>query len=446
MSETVDKRQLAGATNLLLLEQDARRSQTIDELVFLMVNRSATVLLADILFFFPLEKNRMGRLTAVSGVSELDRQAPMVVWLNTFMGRQPLDPRPRILANVMTVEDLEGWGQWLPAAGMICPLTTPWDGVVGFLLLARSRPWLGEELDLAARLGMCYGHALESLTLKRSTGWRGEGWNRTRGLLLGIGLVLVCMAWPVRQSVLAPAKVVAEEPRLVTAPMDGVVATIAVEPNSLVHAGQELLTMERSLLANRQAMAVEALRMAETEVLRAQQLAFSREDIKANLPMLRSRIDERTVELQHAQGTLERSRVLSPGDGLAIFASHEEWLGQPVRVGQRIMVIADPDKVAVTMDLSIHDAVTLNPGGEFLLFLDTDPLHPRSGRVVRSSYEAATTPEGMVAFSVRGQLVDSSPPPRIGLRGSARLFGERTSLFFFLFRRPLSVLRQFVGI
>lgn len=446
---TVHQRMLAGAGALLLLEEETRRCQTHEELVFLMVNRTASALAADTLFFFPVEQGKLGKLSAVSGVSAPETHAPMVLWLNGFMHHQPVPMQPEILNGRLVGEDGNHWQQWMPPEGMLCPLTTPCERVVGVLLLVRHPVWQKEELDLARRLGLCYGHAREYLQLKAAPG-RGmigkPGMVSSRRLLmLGGVLVAIFLAWPVRQSVMAPAKVVAEEPRLVTASMDGVVARIEVEPNSKVHIGQTLLTMEQTMLANRLAVAQDALRVAQTELLRAEQLAFSHADIKANLPMLRSRIQERIVEQHYAQEILERSRVLSPGDGLALFGSVEDWIGQPVRVGQRIMVVADPDKVAVVMDLSIHDAVTLEKGGAFLLFLDSDPLHPRSGQVVYSSYEANVTPEGVVAFAIRGKLIDGDPPPRIGLRGNARLFGERTSMFFLLFRRPLSALRQFVG-
>ena len=35
---------------------------------------------------------------------------------------------------------------------------------------------------------------------------------------------------------------------------------------------------------------------------------------------------------------------------------------------------------------------------------------------------------------------------RIGLQGTAKIYGERVSLFFYLFRKPISYVRQFLGI
>ncbi|MBF0435662.1 MAG: HlyD family efflux transporter periplasmic adaptor subunit [Magnetococcales bacterium] len=447
MNESITQRQLQGAAALLTLEQDARRSQSLDELLFIMVNRTTTVLYSEVSFYFPMISSRPGPLAMVSGVVEPANQSPMVLWLNHFVSHYPLPGKPSLIVrDDIGPEDRKQWQEWMLAAGMMLPLVTPLGRVVGLLLLTRRQEWQSTEMELANRLALCYGHALTTLNPQRFSLSLAQMWTRKLWIVSSICVLIGLLLWPVRQSVTAPARVVPEEPRLVTAPMDGVVASIDVLPNTLVREGQELVTMERTLLANRYAMAVMALRTAKSEALRAEQLSFAREDAKANLPMLQSRVEERRVELLYAKKMLQRSRVRAPGAGLAVFASAEEWLGQPVRTGQRIMAIADPDKVAIVMDLSIHDAIALHPGAEFLLFLDTDPLHSRTGRVLHASYEAQPTPEGVMAFALRGQLTDTAPPPRIGLRGSVRLYGEDTSLFFLLFRRPMSALRQFLGI
>ena len=49
------------------------------------------------------------------------------------------------------------------------------------------------------------------------------------------------------------------------------------------------------------------------------------------------------------------------------------------------------------------------------------------------------------AIVSRRRLSDAAHPPRIGLKGTAKVFGERVSLFYYLLRRPLAAARQFVG-
>ena len=50
------------------------------------------------------------------------------------------------------------------------------------------------------------------------------------------------------------------------------------------------------------------------------------------------------------------------------------------------------------------------------------------------------------AGPIKAKLLDATHPPRIGLKGTAKVFGERVSLFYYLLRRPLAAARQFVGL
>ena len=47
--------------------------------------------------------------------------------------------------------------------------------------------------------------------------------------------------------------------------------------------------------------------------------------------------------------------------------------------------------------------------------------------------------------SVIADFQGAAPEVRIGWHGTAKIYGEDVPLFFYLFRRPLSAIRQFVG-
>ena len=78
------------------------------------------------------------------------------------------------------------------------------------------------------------------------------------------------------------------------------------------------------------------------------------------------------------------------------------------------------------------------------VFLDIDPIKRYRGEVTRVPYQSSLTEAGILAYSAR-RWPDETVP-RIGLRGSARVHGPRTTLFYFLFRRPITVLRQIIGV
>lgn len=76
-----------------------------------------------------------------------------------------------------------------------------------------------------------------------------------------------------------------------------------------------------------------------------------------------------------------------------------------------------------------------------------DPLDALHAVVRHAAYEPQRTPEDVLAYRLVATLAaaDGAAPPRIGMRGTARIYGERVSLFFYLFRRPITSLRQWLG-
>ena len=231
---------------------------------------------------------------------------------------------------------------------------------------------------------------------------------------------------------------------MVAAPIDGVVTGIRVLPNQQVGQGAVLAEMESTDLKGMQEIAARALDVAQAEYRRAQQASFVDPARKADLAQLQAQMDLKQREYQLAQSRHQKASLLSDRAGVAVVDDPQAWKGKPVRVGERIMSIADPAKVEVTVMVPVKDAIVLEPGNALSVFLDTDPLHSLLARVQYVVYEPTLTGE-WPAYKVRATLDASEAAPRIGLRGTARIYGQRTTLFYYLLRRPITAARQWLG-
>ena len=150
-------------------------------------------------------------------------------------------------------------------------------------------------------------------------------------------------------------------------------------------------------------------------------------------------------ELAYAIALLGRTEIRAEQSGLLIYAAKSDFVGKPVSVGERLMEIGDPAKTEIRIDLPVSDAIALKQGGEASLFLDGDPLRAIPGTISQTSYRPSLTAEQQLAFTLRAAFAKNEPH-RIGLRGIARVKGANVSLWFYLLRRPLSMVRQRVGI
>ena len=80
------------------------------------------------------------------------------------------------------------------------------------------------------------------------------------------------------------------------------------------------------------------------------------------------------------------------------------------------------------------------------IFLDINPMSSYKGKILRSTYEPELSPEEVLSYKLISSFEGSKDIPRIGLRGTAKVYGNRTILFYYLFRKPITFIRQLIGI
>ncbi|MBV4502618.1 efflux RND transporter periplasmic adaptor subunit [Pseudomonas shirazensis] len=419
------------------LQRQARQAATAEQLGFTMVNdgqalfgfRHAALLIA-------------GKVQALTGISVVEANAPFVAFVERAAARLhsrgaeagPVDP---------TELDEQTVGEWQAlSAAHACwlPLNDREGETFGGLWLAREQSFSEAELTLLGQLAETYAHAW--LALRPGKPWRLR-WPRRR-IAMVLGAALLMLLVPVRQAVLAPAEVVPLGGRVVAAPLDGVVAEIRVKPNQRVEAGELLVRLDATTLKAQADVAERSLGVAEAELKASTQRAFSDAQSNARLDLLAARVEQKRAELDYARQLLARSEIRAERAGIAVFADAERWTGKPVQTGERLMQIADPNQAQLRMELPVGDAIALQPGAEVALFLDSDPLQRHVASLERAAYEAQLTAAGQLAYRLDASFTE--PPPRIGLRGTAKLYGARAPLVYYLLRKPLAALRQGLGV
>lgn len=423
----------------LELERQVRAARTPAQLSYSLVNdgqalfgfRHAALLIA-------------GKVRAVTGVSAVEPNAPFVAFVEQAVAqlfKKTGLSQARVIATDGVSESIQADWQSLSAGQVFwLPLIDHQGQMFGGLWLARDLPWSPPEQVLLSQLGDTYSHAW--LALQPRKPWRLR-WTRKRKLAL-LAALLLALLIPIRQSVLAPAEVVPLGGQVVAAPLDGVIAEFLVKPNQAVKSGDLLLRFESTSLRAQADVAERALGVAEAELKANSQRSFSDAESSSKIDLLGARVEQKRAERNYATELLKRSEVRAQRDGIAVFADAERWLGKPVQTGERLMEIADPNQAELRIDLAVGDAIALIPGAQVVLFLDSDPLQRHLARLERSAYEAQPTAAGQLAYRLDARF--DAKAPRIGLRGTAKLFGDRAPLALYLLRRPLAGLRQSVGL
>lgn len=455
-----------GLLLLLDLQRQAWRLATAVELRYHIVNQTRRLIQYRQAAFLTLPEKGRPTLEAVSNIAVLEPNAPFARWLEDAVRAVAAGPQG---SNLHVVDPAtlppairSAWGEWGPAQVLWCPLrkpeTTP-DPVPGAapprpaapspagLWLGRDEPWTDGELLLLGHLTEGYGHAWWAMAGKRG---RKRGLRRAALPLLVLLLLAGVLAIPVPMSTLAPAEIRTSDPVIVAAPLDGVIERFHVQPNEAVSVGQPLFSFDATVLRSRDEVARKGLTQAEAELLTASQAAFADPQTKARVAQLRAQVELRRAEAGLARDLLERVTVKAERAGIAVFTDVNDWLGKPVTVGERVLTLADPQAPEIDIMVPVGDALVLEEGSPVELFLNVDPLHPLQARLTHASYEASLSPAGVLSYRVKAALEPDQDreriPPRIGLRGTAKILGERVPLALYLFRRPLALLRQTLGV
>jgi hypothetical protein len=446
------KAQIAGEqfTHLINLEQLIRQSGTLEALQYTIVNETRRLVpyrQAALL----LQRGKHHRTAALSDIPAVDRTAPFVQWLERTARAVEKSGRTgethRIDPADFDQSDRASWREYCPDTLIWIPLTGPQQGHLGSLMVATEAFPTEHQKVLLEHLAATSAHALQ-VFLKKG-GWRLNTVPdaKKRLVLAGLSALLIGLsfAYRVHLTALAPVEIVPRQPFVVTSPLDGVVQKIAVKSNQSVASGDLLVVLDDTELRNRHALAEKALEVAKAEYSRARRGAFVDARSQAVLAELEAQVAQRRGEVAYARERLDRTVLLADRAGVAITPPPEAWEGRPVRLGEAIMRIADPQQVRALILLPVKDAVLLDAGSRVHLFLDSDPLDPVWARVERSEYMPEPTPEGHFAYRTFARIEDIQRAPRIGLRGTAKIYGPRVSLFFYLFRRPMNYFRQVTG-
>lgn len=444
------------AADLLAYESRLRTARSPEEIEFLVINEPFSLLPYDQAYLW--KPDMMGRpaLAAASGLAEIDANAPFALWFsraaNYVKGLHRETP-VCVLADADFPAALNDGAEWIPHHALVILLNTPEGKPLGGLWFGRHTPFSADEAALAAWIGQQSEFALwawrrEQLALQNRLAalapkrWRAFSRRKKIAALAFLGVLLVL---PVRLSVLAPAEVVPLKPNPVTAPVDGVVARIIIAPNQPVRSGTPLVEIDDTATRNRLLVAQRTLDVARADLARVSGKAFTDDVSKSELQLLDARVRERTAEVAYLTELMARLKLPAPADGIGLFADAEEWRGKPVQVGERIMTVADPSQVALIIYVSPDDAIALDPGAEVRMYLNISPLTSHNASIMQASYETGMSPDGHPAYIVKAAFSAGETPPRLGLKGTAKIYAERVPLIYYLLRKPLRTLRYVLG-
>ena len=240
--------------------------------------------------------------------------------------------------------------------------------------------------------------------------------------------------FPMQLTTLAPAEVVAYQPEIIKAPIDGVIDEITVAPNTQVGPGSLLARLNNHNLKAVYDDVAQKTLLAESRISNTQGKRVSEE--------LRSDLEKSRARMESAEERLLQTDIRAETSGIAIVKAPGEWIGRPVKAGEKILEIANPREVELVLEIPAEDADLISQNSKVRIFLDRRPFNPLTANVIDSSLVPEKSKSNGTYYTFRARFDEGVPPPPIGQRGVARVYGERSSLLFFIFREQMKFSRN----
>lgn len=433
---------------LIHLERRLREAESATELGFIAVNETLGLVKFRQAFLLYRDAAGQSRL-AVSGVSSVATDTPFSLWLKSLL--KHLDRsgsgKARVISPVDVPEQIgRDWTGFLDKHLIFLPLKHRGEplGALAFSVSAEpGRPEI-RGLDLFAE---ALSYALHGTGRAAPLSRRAVKFLKAR-MTWGIALAAIILAGliPIRSSVLAPGEVIARDPAVIRSPLDGIVDAVVVRPNSAVSEGDVLVQLDPRRLESELQAAVGQVAAVEAELRQMEQASVMDPKARLQIPGLQGKLEQSRTEMQFLRAQAGRLQIRSPRSGIVILDNPTEWIGRPVSAGERILQVANPAEVELEIRLPAADAIDLKLGAEVLFFQNIDPTRPADAKLSFAGYRATQGPDGLVAYRLKARFGETSNGLRLGVKGTAKVYGPRVMLGYYVLRRPLAALRAHIGL
>jgi len=447
----------AWASKILSLARHVRQAENEATQRFILVNETYTLVPYQVAIFWIEGEG----VVTQSGVSQVERTSPFITWVDRVCVALNRQPQAVVVTPAMiNEEDVAQWRESLPACALWIPIgESDQEDRQGStehkpraaLLLARDLPWAPTDVALLQEWTQIWGQAWQLLYAPSVRRRMGRGWRWITDLtpvkkLVYAVVLLAFLFFPVRLTVLAPGELVPQEPAVIRVPIEGVVEEFFVVPNQRVTRGESLFKLDLTSLVSRLQVAQQEMQIAAAEYRQSALQSLTDSQSRALLTPQEGRTLERQLETEYLKKLLEKAQIASPRDGIVLFDDPLQWIGRPVVAGEKVMVVASEQKMEIEVWVPLNEAIELEPNASVTLYLNTAPFAPVRGELRYMGHEAVARPDGTYAYRMRARISDPGSAARIGLRGTAKVSGQYVGFAYWVLRKPIVALRQFVGL
>ncbi len=449
--------QIEGLATLLVLNDEIRKLNSIREFGFFSTNETHRLVPYHTAYLWQQKELIGPYILAQSGTAEVDIHSPTNQWIihkinkirNSELAKKihQIDHAEEKKSSDNTaIKSEDNWPEDLPDYLLWCPLLNKSTNLTGGLIFFREQSFSEAEVKMLNWLINSFQYTWLHLVQPSKLTFL-EPLRKKPYIIAATVIILGVLFFPVPISVFGDGIVSAQSPTLINAPMQGVIKSFAVSPGEIVKAGQLLVKLDKTDLQAAAEVSKKDFLLTQARFRTAVSEGFDKKNNQSDVPIIKAQLEIDQARMDYAVAMLAKADIYAPTAGVIVFESKEDWVGQPVRTGEKIMTIANPEKVQLKISIPVTNSIKLVVGdkGEFFLY---GQLNPLPFRVHALGYNAKMLPTRVLAYQLIGNFDDKNKKdvPQLGAQGTVKIYSDRVPLIYYILRRPIQAIRQSIGI
>jgi hypothetical protein len=442
-------------SKLLQLEHNCRNCESLKELYFQIVNETRGLVNYSQGILLTTDLREKYKVVAISDISVVDSTSPYIQWLEDVVDDLNKNEKSKDIFIVDIKKDLnevnfKSLSDFAPSNIVYIPLKNLKENIETnyIFVLFKEENWIENDILILKHLSFSLSYFLFAMrscgilqSLKKIS-------LKNKYFKIVVIILFALMFLPVRLSVLAPLEVEAKNPYVVSSPLNAVIEEVKVFPNDKITKEQLLVKFDDVDFNNNYLVAKRTLDVANAELFSTKQSSFFDPKQKSQISQLENQVKLKEAELSYSKEQLDKTKIYAKEEGVAIINNPNDWKGKPVSTGERIFLIAKPENIELKIMLPVSDAIFLEENAIVKAFFDNDPTNSWNAKIKYISYKPELTEQNILSYKITANFDDMRENgylPSIGLRGTAKIYSKKVTLFFYIFRKPITSVRQWIG-
>ena len=253
-------------------------------------------------------------------------------------------------------------------------------------------------------------------------------------MYFGVAIIIALVAFRVRQYAIADFEIAPDKESVCYSAIDGTLKEAVRTRGDYVKEGDVVIAFDTNELDFKLAAAEKDFELSSADLDMTGRKSFTTPDMIARAKLLSIKSEQDKVEIERCKWMLSKCTMRAPQAGVLIMEEREKLKGRPVRAGDKLFEVISPDSILAEIRLSERDASVLGDNMSIALYLHTQPERPMTGKVVSISPKPILTEDRLFCYVVKVKI--DNPPEKLicGMRGVARVGGQKVSLGYYIFR------------